>query len=304
MVTEIFVAISLVCPKGSQFDEIIKLSQWNPPVQSNAICLPAFPHLPSWLGTCFEDPGCVFKLNQNASNPESSTWKSDSICAKASRSLPRASVKRLLSFRSDFNVVSSWDIWTFSAFSVALRENNLLMFFCCYTMIVLDWIPYYHVFPFSLHVKGRVQEFLVALSSCREDYNLRWTCWKNNENAPQDDIVLLQIPDLFFGLMQGLPERRWPTDTRKPTLKNWTCSSLEWDLSFSSALLAVAGAGRLPPCTRRSSHFFSNMDWTTVFNEQIFSNNENLLLVSSWTFNRWTFSSIPVTCVEYFNIRR
>ena len=140
-VPEICVGISLVCPKGTQFDEIIKLSQWNPPAQSNAIYLPAFPHLPSWLGTCFEDPGCVFKLNQNVSNPESSTWKSDSICAKASRSLPRASVKRLLSFRSDFNVVSSWDIWTFSAFSVALRENNLVMFFCCYTMIVLDWIP-------------------------------------------------------------------------------------------------------------------------------------------------------------------
>ena len=125
MVPGIFVAISLVCPKGTQFDEIINMSQRNPPAQSNAIYLPAFPHLPSWLGTCFVDPGCVFKLNQNVSNPESSTWKSDSICAKASRSLPRASVKRLLSFRSDFNVVSSWDIWTFSAFSVALRENNL-----------------------------------------------------------------------------------------------------------------------------------------------------------------------------------
>ena len=52
------------------------------------------------------------------------TWKSDSICAKASRSLARASVKRLLSFRSDFKVVSSWEICTLSAFSVAWKHDH------------------------------------------------------------------------------------------------------------------------------------------------------------------------------------
>ena len=172
MVPEIFVGISLVCPKGTQFDEIINMSQRNPPAQSNAIYLPAFPHLPSWLGTCFVDPGCVFKLNQNVSNPESSTWKSDSICAKASRSLPRASVKRLLSFRSDFNVVSSWDIWTFSAFSVALRENNLLMFF-----VVTQWLFLieFHITMYFLSLSMSKAEFRsFSLLSLHAEKSINW----------------------------------------------------------------------------------------------------------------------------------
>ena len=124
---------------------------------------------------------------------------------------------------------------------------------------------------------------------------------------PQDDIILLQISDLLLGLVQGLPVRKdvilaCPSQKgTQLTSTNWRCSSLGWDWSFSSAPLAAAAISHPPPCTTSSYNIAWAHEWQCNNEDSDpgdVDTQSNLLLVSSWTFNRCTFSSIPVTFVE------